>query len=553
MKKMKWLLLAVIVLGLCACSKEDPLLYIAGENASVAVIEEAKNQEAQLPRGTAVFLDEETEDGKYRVYQKDGDTRVYYLLPKENTVEDFNQVVTTKYVTSSILLNLRPERGEEISDAYLKKGENVPVVAVNMERDFNEDGSVDGYIIEKDGKNYYLDAFYTQPESQKKENIYYSTFFDDWYGQGYSKKTYIDDLTYLNVDRSEFSGKPLKKDARAVHVGMSVVYEEQDYLIDLCRESGIDTLVLEIKADDGRLIFESDTARKYLKDPSATEKTCLSKDDFKKVLDRYKAENIYLIGRVVAFKDPVFAAEYPEEAIRYTDGSLYIHDGLAWPSAYSRTAWKYLLSYAKEAVALGIDEIQFDYVRFPDGMSGDEDEGKLDMKNIYHESKPQAIQDFLYYARDELRSVEAYLSADVFGWNMICGDDQNIGQFIPAIACVVDAISPMPYPDHFGEYSLGIAQPWQAPGLLLEAFTEKSMEILNTVESPAIYRTWIQGYPCLEWVCQGTDDNPYRGYGPDEVAEQIQGIRNAGQTGYIVWSGDGGIDMFDWRKRGFIE
>jgi len=105
----------------------------------------------------------------------------------------------------------------------VKKDEEIKVHAVNMERDFNkEDGSVDGYMIEKDGKPYYLNALFTQSEMANKDGIYYSTFFDDWYGKGYSKKTYIDDLTYLNVDRSEFEGKPFKKDARAVHVGMSL-------------------------------------------------------------------------------------------------------------------------------------------------------------------------------------------------------------------------------------------------------------------------------------------------------------------------------------------
>lgn len=550
-----WKLGLGLILFLClnACAKEDPEVYVAGLTPQIDVLDEQTEKEATLTRGTAVFLDEKKEDeADCRVYIIQEDQKYFYRINQNNIVVDYQDVVTNTEVTANMLLNLRLDKGEEITDQVLQKGETVPIVGVNMERDFHEDGQVDGYIIEKDQKQYYLDRFYTTENVEYKEGIYYSTYFDQWYGDGYSKKTYIDDLNYLLVDRSEFPDKPFKKDARAVHVGMSIVYEQQDYLIDLCQETGIDTLVLEIKADDGRMIFKSDTAQQYLKDPSAVEATCLEKNAFKEVLDRYKEAGIYLIGRVVAFKDPVFASEYPDQAISYQDGSLYYHDGLQWPSPYSRTAWKYVVSYAKEAAMLGIDEIQFDYLRFPDGLSNDEDNGVIDLKNTYQESKPQAIQHFLYYAREELRSVACYISADVFGWNMICGDDQNIGQFVPALASVLDAISPMPYPDHFGAYSLGIRQPWQAPGQLLEAFTEQSMKILHTIQSPAIFRSWIQGYSCLSWVCEGTSDNPYRGYGPDELIEQIEGIRRAGETGYIVWSGDGGRDMFEWRRAGFI-
>lgn len=557
-KKIKLTVITILTIMIVGCLgflvfdffKEDKQVFVAGNTQNVELTLEETNEKVQITRGHSLFLDKKTKDETaYRVYDIIDDNKVYYIVPLENITEDYSKVVTNTSVKSNMLVNLREDRNQEISETVLTKGEEVKVLSVNMDRDFNEDGTVDGYMIEKEGQTFYLNALYTQPEIEQKEDIYYGTFFDGWYGDGYSKKTYIDELTYLNVDREEFENKPFKKDARAVHVGMSVVYEEQDYLINLCKETGIDTLVLELKSDDGRLIFESDTAKTYLSDPAVVEKTCVSKEEFRNIVEKYKNEGIYLIGRVVAFKDPVFASEYPSEAISYTNGDVFRHNGLEWPSPYSRKAWQYVLSYAKEAVNLGIDEIQFDYVRFPDGM----DEDELDLKNRYSETKTQAITHFLYYAREELRNVEAYLSADVFGWNMICGDDQNIGQFIPAIACIVDAISPMPYPDHFGAYSLGIPQPWQEPGLLLERFTESSMEILNTVPQPATFRTWIQGYSCLSWVCEGTSGNPNRDYGPEDMKAQINGIRKAGQTGYIVWSGDGGRRMFDWRKSGFIE
>lgn len=548
--KMRWFILGLALLSLSACHHKDPIAYLAGSEPLVSVTDEDNQEEITLTRGQTVYLDQKDEAKHlWHIYILENDQKHYYWVSMDHVTKDYQKVVTVETVTSNLLVNLRPDRQEPIVEQILQKGETVRVVSVNMERDFNvDDGTVDGYMIEKDGKRYYLNALYTQPEIEQKEDIYYSTFFDSWYGEGYSKKTYIDELTYLALDRTEFAGKPLKKDARAVHVGMSIVYEQQDYLIDLCNTTGIDTLVLELKADDGRLIFESDTAKQFLKEPSLTQTTSISKEEFAQLVKKYHEHGIYLIGRIVTFKDPIFVSSYPSEAISYRDGSHYIHDGLAWPSPYSRKAWQYVVGYAKEAVAMGIDEIQFDYVRFPDGM-----EDGLDLKNSYQESKAQAISNFLYYAREELHEMEAYIGADVFGWNMICGDDQDIGQFVPSIASIVDVISPMPYPDHFGAGSLGIMQPWQNPGALLEAFTKTSQDILATVPSPAVFRSWIQGYSCLSWVCDGTSDNPYRGYGPDELIAQIQGIRNAGETGYIVWSGDGGRDMFEWRKSGFIE
>ena len=79
------------------------------------------------------------------------------------------------------------------------------------------------------------------------------------------------------------------------------------------------------------------------------------------------------------------------------------------------------------------------------------------------------------------------------------------------------------------------------------------MVVLNQIENPADYRSWIQGYACLSWVCSGTQDNPSRSYGASDVRDQIEGIRKAGEDGYIVWSGDGSQGMFDFRKEGFIE
>lgn len=542
---MKRLLFIVCCFMLFGC-KEDPIVYLAGTTNEIEIQIKGEDKTENFIRGSEFYLDKETEEGAI-IYQELDGKKVKYEVELNQYTEDYNQVVQNKEVTITLNHNLRKDRDEDISDTYVKKGDVLEIQSCNMDRDFNEDGSVDGYMVEKDGQTYYLDVFYTQEETLDKTKITYSDLFDSpsWYGEGYSQKTYVDDLTYLDVDRSEFENKPFNKSVNAVHVGMQVAIDEKDYLIGLCKDTGINSIVIELKGDSGNLMFESDTAKSIYNETFGL----MTKEEFKQLIAEFKENDIYMIGRIVGFKDAKYARAFPNNSILNGNDTLLIHNGEPWPSPYSRDVWRYLVGFAKEAVQLGMDEIQFDYCRFPDGLY----DNSMNYHNQYNESKAQAITHFLYYAREELRKVEGYISVDVFGWNMISGDDQDIGQFIPAIANVVDAISPMPYPDHFTSPIFGLAQPWQNPGELLKQFTLESMKVLNQIEHPAVYRTWIQGYACLPWVCAGTSDNPDRGYGASDMIAQIKGINEAGEDGYIVWSGEGGEWMFENRQSGFIE
>ena len=116
---------------------------------------------------------------------------------------------------------------------------------------------------------------------------------------------------------------------------------------------------------------------------------------------------------------------------------------------------------------MGFNEIQFDYVRFPDRIGSIE--SRLDMKNTYNEDKAQALQGFLFYACDEIHKLGAYVSVDVFG------ESANTyvaayGQYWSAISNIVDVISGMPYPDHFAKGEYGISIPWEKPYELLSAW-----------------------------------------------------------------------------------
>ena len=115
------------------------------------------------------------------------------------------------------------------------------------------------------------------------------------------------------------------------------------------------------------------------------------------------------------FNDAHLAADHPEYVISDLDGTPLKISSMYWPSAYNRTVWQYKTELALEAAALGFNEIQFDYIRFPDGAYKYEKAGTIDYRNTYGESKAQAVQRFLLYAAERLHKAGYYISGDVFG------------------------------------------------------------------------------------------------------------------------------------------
>lgn len=554
--------LLMIILIIVLMRPSHRTYYIASSSPTL-VLQKVENNKitdetVEVVRGTIV---------KEKYHQKDqlivishqGDEEVQLAVSQDHLVDNQNQVVLTDKVYARLLVNLRESKNGDVTDQVLERYEAVDVKSIDYENDFHSDtGEVDGYTITKDGHDYYVLSRYVEEslELAKKDysgSIAYSTYWDGVFEKGYSKETYIDSIDYKPVDKMNYEDNPLKGNINAVHVGMSLLSKQSDDLIDLCKESGINALVLEIKNDVGCIAYQSESVKKYLKDTSQAFHQAMDKEEMKKLIEKYKKENIYLIARIVTFKDPIFASQWKDAAILNQDGSLLSHDGIYWPSAYSREAWRYNVALAKETAQMGFNEIQFDYVRFPDGLSQKEISHRIEFNNTYGENKVQAIQRFLMYAYDELSPQHVYVGADVFGWPAVAKDDQNIGQFIPAISNVVDVISPMPYPDHFGANSLGIAQPWQEPEETLSRYSQLYIDIQNSIPSPALYRSWIQGYACLSYVCTGTPDNPERSYNSQDIIAQIRGIQSAGFEGYMVWSGEGKMEMFEYRKAGFID
>ena len=171
-----------------------------------------------------------------------------------------------------------------------------------------------------------------------------------------------------------------------------------------------------------------------------------------------KAKGLYTIARIVVFKDTLLARAKPEWAIRTKKGALWRdREGLAWIDPFHREAWDYSLGIAQEAAAAGFDEIQFDYLRFPDVS------GLTFSLPSNQAARIATITDYLREARRRIQSYNVFLTIDVFGyvcWNL---NDTAIGQRLEDLAAVVDYISPMLYPSSFQFGIPGHRNPVAAP------------------------------------------------------------------------------------------
>lgn len=299
-----------------------------------------------------------------------------------------------------------------------------------------------------------------------------------------------------------------------------------DKLIEMSKRTEINTFVIDVKDDNGFMLFATEAAEKY--NPAANAKAPVK--DIKALMQKLKDNNIYTIARIVSFKDPSYAAKHPDKAIVYKDTNKPFSnsDGLIWVSAHDRELWDYNLEVAKEAAAAGFNEIQFDYVRFPASNGGKLDK-VLDYRNEKNESKPETIQNYLKYAREQLSPLGVYISADIYGLVGSVSDDMALGQYWEAVSNVVDYVSPMMYPSHYANHTYGLPVPDAYPYETIYYGTKDAVSRNKNIETPATIRPWIQAFTA-KWV------PGYIRYGDKEVELQIKALEDNGVKEYLLWN-----------------
>ncbi|NLC69616.1 MAG: putative glycoside hydrolase [Clostridiaceae bacterium] len=297
-----------------------------------------------------------------------------------------------------------------------------------------------------------------------------------------------------------------------------------DFFVNLANKTEINSYVLDIKDDDGYVGYESGI-------PAVREINAWKhKYNADKVIKTLHDNNIYLIGRLVCFKDPVLSLKRADLAVKNKNGGLWRDNNvMTWLDPYNRDSWPYIIEIAKEAVQKGFDEIQFDYIRFPN----DGDKSAM-IFNSGGEEKYEAINEFLAYARRELPDVP--ISADVFG--IICEspeDTEDIGQYLELIGKDIEYICPMVYPSHYAKgqvvNNVKFPKPDLEPYAVVYNSLVKAKNRLTQLENyKAGIRPYLQGFTAT-WLKQGN----YQAYGPKQIREQIQAVYDAGLTEWIIW------------------
>jgi hypothetical protein len=295
------------------------------------------------------------------------------------------------------------------------------------------------------------------------------------------------------------------------------------HYVELANTTEINSYVVDIKDDDGYVGYESQVPEVQANG------TWKKKYNVQNVLKTFHENDIYVIGRLVVFKDPLYSIKRPDLAIKSVKGGLWKdRNGLTWLNPYNKETWDYTISIAKEAVELGFDEIQFDYVRF------DSDSKKnMDFSGIEKE-KYQAISEFLAYAKEQITEVP--ISADVFGIILESpADTEKIGQYLEEVGKDIDYISPMVYPSH---YALGqivnkvkFAKPDLDPyGVVFNSLVKCKSRLELVPGYKAGVRPYLQDFTA-SWLGKGN----YQDYGAEQVRQQIKAVYDAGYEEWILW------------------
>ena len=326
----------------------------------------------------------------------------------------------------------------------------------------------------------------------------------------------------LGNDMAKLLIPPVK--VKGIYVtGPAAGSERMEQLIDLVSSTELNTMVIDVKNDEGNLTYKMEVPAsanleagiRYVKDMPA-------------LIERLHQQGIYVIARIVCFKDPVLAAARPELALRLPDGKAVMDaNGLAWVNPYKEEVWDYLCTLAECASRDGFDEIQFDYVRFPIGNDANAADYGVDMSTYPREA---GLTDFFNYASGRLHEKQIIFGADLFG--TIIGSDvdrDRTGQNYLSIAEHTDAICPMIYPSHYANGTFGMNVPDQYPYETIANALQLSKEALGETDSPkGVVRPWLQCFNAI-WV------DGHITYGSKEVHDQIQAVYDAGYEEWFLW------------------
>jgi hypothetical protein len=292
----------------------------------------------------------------------------------------------------------------------------------------------------------------------------------------------------------------------------------RDGAMALVRQGAVNALVIDLKGDRGLVPYPSAVA--LASAPGARKVTTVP--DLPALVAELHRQGVYVIGRIVAFKDDPLAAAHPELAIKRAGGAAFRDgEGLAWTDPFRTEVRTYNVDLAVEAARAGVDEIQFDYLRFPDSSA------RLELaQESTAANRSQAIADFLAAARRGLAPYNTFLAADVFGYVCWNRNDTGIGQQLELIMPQVDYLSPMLYPSGFQFGIPGVRNPVANSYAIVRQSLAEAQARLKV--SPKRFRPWLQAFRDYAF--------DRRLFDADEVADQIRAATEFGSDGWMLWN-----------------
>lgn len=511
-------------------------MYLAGDTNKVTtyIMDEDNSfkENSELFRGKKVIYSGKKvnmNDNEYLLIKFDN--KEYYVNAKQ-LVKNVKDVVLEKerYVRTSVTV-YENETDSKIA-SFIKKGNKLDITGYDKLLD---DGNVNMYKIKYNDTEGYVYSKYLVNDKESADSVYNENGVYDIHKDRKFKGRELyggkaSTLDYYPYERVEFEDNKLLKKAKTMYLNAGTIGSIDSYL-KIAKENGVNAIVVDIK--DGALAYSSNIAKEI--SPTAYATAINDNSSYKSAIDKIKDAGIYAIGRIVVFNDVHYGKDHPDDCISSTASSRL------WPSAYSRGAWYYNVELAKEAVKeMGFNEIQFDYVRFPEDAYNMSIKGNSDFKNKYDEEKAEAVQNFLFYATDQIHKVWAYLSVDVFGE---CSGEYvtAYGQYWPAISNIVDAISSMPYTDHFGRS----VDTWTNAYQTVYNWAKGAATRQKEIPTPAVARTWITAYDTPYW-------KPTVIYNASKIEDQVRALYDAGlDGGFITWNSASSLAKYEQIKTAF--
>ena len=511
-------------------------MYLAGDTNKVTTYimdeDNSLKENSELVRGKKVIYSGKKvnmNDNEYLLIKFDN--KEYYVNAKQ-LVKNVKDVVLEKerYVRTSVTV-YENETDSKIA-SFIKKGNKLDIIGYDK---LFDDGNVNMYKIKYNDTEGYVYSKYLVNDKESADSVYNENGVYDIHKDRKFKGRELyggkaSTLDYYPYERVEFEDNKLLKKAKTMYLNAGTIGSIDSYL-KIAKENGVNAIVVDIK--DGALAYSSNVAKEI--SPTAYGTAINDNNSYKSAIDKIKDAGIYAIGRIVVFNDVHYGKDHPDDCISSTASSRL------WPSAYSRGAWYYNVELAKEAVKeMGFNEIQFDYVRFPEDAYNMSIKGNSDFKNKYDEEKAEAVQNFLFYATDQIHKVGAYLSVDVFGE---CSGEYvtAYGQYWPAISNIVDAISSMPYTDHFGRS----VDTWTNAYQTVYNWAKGAAARQKEIPTPAVARTWITAYDTPYW-------KPTVIYNASKIEDQVRALYDAGlDGGFITWNSASSLAKYEQIKTAF--